>query len=113
MYDNIGGKIKVLAKVIVIFAAIIILILGLIALNEIAEDSDHMSDSEAIAAVLITILTMAIEFAVAWISSWFLYGVGELIESTCEIRDILMESPYHGLPIQEKHQQKFYSSQNP
>lgn len=69
MYDNIGGKIKGLAKVIFIIEAAICVIAGLVLASE----------DEA------GILLLLLGPAVAWISSWLLYGFGELIEKTSVI----------------------------
>ena len=73
MYDNIGGKIKGLAKVIFIIEVIAAVIAGfaIIAIDKYL--------------ALIGLLVMAVGATAAWISSWFLYGFGELIEKTCEI----------------------------
>lgn len=87
MYDNIGGKIKVLAKVIFIIEAIAAAITG-IAL---------MATDEYL--LPIGFLVMIAGPIVAWISSWLLYGFGELIEKTCQIErntrgdEIKSESP--------------------
>ena len=72
MYDNIGKKIKGLAMTIFIIEAIAAVIAGIfyIAANEY---------------MLLGLLTMAGGFLVAWISSWFLYGFGELIDKVCDI----------------------------
>lgn len=73
MYENIGGKIKGLAKAIFIIEAIAAVITGFVLM---ASDSDTF---------LIGLLVMIIGSIVAWVSSWFLYGFGELIDKACEI----------------------------
>ena len=73
MYDNIGGKIKGLAKAVFIVEATAALITG-IALVAIDED-----------LILFGLLTLILGPAVAWVSSWLLYGFGELIDRVCEI----------------------------
>lgn len=73
MYDNIGGKIKGLAKAVFIVEAIAAVIAG-IALVAIDED-----------LILYGVLTLILGPAVAWVSSWLLYGFGELIDKVCEI----------------------------
>ena len=70
MYDNIGGKIKGLAKVSFILAAIAEVITG-IAL---------MATSEYLVGY--GLLVMVVGPIVAWISSWLLYGFGQLIENS-------------------------------
>ena len=73
MYDNIGKKIKGLAK-----AAFIVETIGVIisALVMMAEDEDMIP--AAFCMILIGPL-------VAWVASWMLYGFGELIDKACDI----------------------------
>ena len=73
MYDNIGGKIKGLAKAVFIVEAIAAVIAG-IALLAIDDD-----------LILFGVLTLILGPAVAWVSSWLLYGFGELIDRVSEI----------------------------
>jgi len=68
MYDNIGGKIKGIAKAVFIVEAIAAVIAG-IALVAIDED-----------LILFGVLTLILGPAVAWVSSWLLYVFGELID---------------------------------
>ena len=70
MYSNIGGKIKGLAKVLFWLEAIASVIVGLV----LVEDTEGLSLLLAIAGVL-----------VAWVSAWFLYGFGEIIDKLCDI----------------------------
>ena len=71
MYDNIGEKIKGLAKVMFIVEAIAAVIGGIVLLGD-----------EFLA---IGLLTLFLGPVVAWISSWLLYGFGELIDNVCRI----------------------------
>ena len=72
-YDNIGGKIKNLAKLTFIVEAIGAIIMGLFFLiNWGYEDGGW---------ALFVIFFGPI---VAWVSSWILYAFGELIEKTCD-----------------------------
>ena len=73
MYDNIGEKIKGLARVMFIVEAIAAVITG-IALMGSDEDM-----------ILIGLLVMVVGPIVAWVSSWLLYGFGELIDNACII----------------------------
>ena len=73
MYNNIGGKIKGLAKAVFIVGAIAAVIMG-IALMASNEDMTPIG-----------LLVMAVGPLVAWVSSWLLYGFGELIDKTCDI----------------------------
>ena len=73
MYDNIGSKIKGLAKGTFIVEAIAAFISGIALM---AAEDDLIG-----AGVLIMLLGPV----VAWVSSWVLYGFGELIDKTCDI----------------------------
>ena len=73
MYDNIGKKIKGLATVIFILEALTALISG-IAFMAIDDDM-----------IWLGVLTIIIGPVFAWISSWLLYGFGELIDKTADI----------------------------
>ena len=74
MYDNIGGKIKGLAKATFIVEAIATVITGI---GLMASDDYIM--------IPVGLLVMVIGPVVAWVSSWSLYGFGELIDKTCDI----------------------------
>lgn len=73
MYDNIGGKIKGLAKATVFVGAIAGVITG-IAIGGSDEDM-----------VPFGLLVMVVGPIVAWVSSWLLYGFGELVDKACDI----------------------------
>lgn len=76
MYNNIGKKIKGFAKVIAIILAIIYAIIGIALI---------VSNKEG--AYIGGLLIILIGPFIAWISSWFLYGYGELIDNTSAIRE--------------------------
>ena len=84
MYDNIGGKIKGLAKAFFIVEAIAAVIAG-IALMAIDED-----------LILFGALALILGPVVAWVSSWLLYGFGELIEKATQTA----QCPFCGCKIQ-------------
>ena len=73
MYNNIGGKIKGLAIATFIVAAIAAVITGIV-LMCIDED-----------LILYGVLTLILGPVLAWISSWLLYGFGELIDKVSDI----------------------------
>ncbi len=73
MYSNIGGKIKGLAKTICIIEAILSAVGGVLL---VALDDELIMYGMALAIV---------GPLIAWISSWTLYGFGELIERMTEI----------------------------
>lgn len=71
MYNNIGNKIKTLAKVLFFIGAIASIIAGIVLL--------------AVDMILLGLLLLLLVPILLWISSWTLYGFGELI---CTARDI-------------------------
>lgn len=78
MYDNIGGKIKGLAKWVCIIGSIIMAIPGI---SFIMQGEDF---------ILVGILLLVLGPVICWISSWMLYGFGELIEKTSNIEQIVL-----------------------
>lgn len=70
MYNNIGGKIKDLTKIIAIIEAGIAISIGLMMM---------FADDDTFVFGIIIIVVGCIT---AWISSWFLYGFGEIVENT-------------------------------
>lgn len=77
MYDNIGGKIKGLAKVMCAVGSIAPIIAGIVI---ISLDRYGRSTPIAIAVMVLGIIS-------AWVSTWLLYGFGQLIENS----DIIAE----------------------
>jgi biopolymer transport protein ExbB/TolQ len=73
MYENIGKKIKGLAKGIFIAEAIGMFVAG-IALMAIDDN-----------LIIYGLIMMLLGPVVAWVSSWLLYGFGELIDKTSDI----------------------------
>ena len=71
MYENIGGKIKGLASVLFVVGLIGAIFAGALLLID-----------EQVALGLLTIIGGPI---ICWVSSWFLYGFGELIDKASEI----------------------------
>lgn len=73
MFDNIGGKIKSLAQVVCWIGIIASVICGFIL---IGTDED---------LILLGLLIMVIGSLISWVSSFALYGFGQLIENTDEL----------------------------
>lgn len=69
-FDNIGGKIKGWAKWIFAIEAIAAVISGIVIM---AQDEDM---------ILIGLLVVVFGPIVAWVSTWILYGYGQLIENS-------------------------------
>ncbi len=79
MFDNlfrdVGKKIQVLAKGLMIVGVACSVIIGLVV----------MAGDESM--LLVGLLIMLVGSLVSWISSWFLYGYGEIIKNTAEIAE--------------------------
>lgn len=73
MYDNIGRKIKGLAETIFIVEAVLSAIVGIALWAE--------------TGVKWCALILFCGPIIAWVSSWLLYGFGEIIDKLCEIED--------------------------
>ena len=80
MYENIGKKLKGLALAVFIIMFILSIVGGAIII---------IVDDDLVAVGIVVMLVMPL---VAWISSWFLYGFGELIDKVCDIEE-RMEAP--------------------
>lgn len=70
MYNNIGGKIKGLTKVIAVMGALAPIAIGL---GLMFNDDDTF---------FLGLVIIVVGCLISWISSWLLYGFGELIENT-------------------------------
>lgn len=72
LYENIGGKIKGLAKFIFVIEAIGAIIAGTL----------FMFNNPNL--TFVGFLILALGTIAAWVSSWVLYAFGELVEKTCD-----------------------------
>lgn len=79
MFDNIGKKIKGLAKFFFALGVIVTVIAGI---SNIALGADSWEGEYLIAIGIIYIVLGPI---IAWAASFVLYGFGELIDKTCDI----------------------------
>lgn len=83
MYENIGKKIKEMAKVVAIVLAVLAVIGGMVM---IAVDSYLLVPG---------LLTMLLGPVLAWLGSFVLYGFGELVDKTCDIERKMAGAPMH------------------
>ena len=93
MYDNIGGKIKDLAKAMFIIEALGAVITGIVLL---ATDDDLIFEG---------LLTLFCGPIAAWVSSWILYAFGELVEDIHAMRN-----KYY--PIEEEQKAQTFTCPN-
>ncbi|MBS1409353.1 MAG: hypothetical protein HPZ74_00275 [Christensenellaceae bacterium] len=90
MFNNIGHKIQVLAKVLCWIGIICWVITGL-ALMAGGSSMTYRLNGEFVransgAGVVVGILTIIVGVLVSWIGSFLLYGFGQLVEDTHAIR---------------------------
>jgi energy-coupling factor transporter transmembrane protein EcfT len=81
MYKNIGSKIKLLAKILACIGIVLSIsggILMIINAETYYGDYDKVRLWSGIAIIVLGSLF-------SWLSSWFMYGFGELIETNVEI----------------------------
>ena len=76
MFDNIGGKIKGLAKIIFWIIVICFSIFGLSMLTQSSSSPVYFLGG---------LLSIGLGIVMAWLSTCLLYGYGELIEKTSQI----------------------------
>ena len=91
MYKNIGGKIKKLAFILCIIGIIVSVILGLLVGVGVGSISSYASygysrSGGGASGVLFFILIAGGGSLLSWISSFTLYGFGQMIENTDIIR---------------------------
>ncbi len=90
MFSNIGGKIKMLAKVLFWIGVIGSVIIGgifLISPRGTATFNYSYGYSTQVSSVLAGIIFIFLGFLLSWISSMLLYGFGQLIENSDAIRE--------------------------
>lgn len=78
MFDNIGGKIKMLAKVVCWIGIIVSAVIAIIMFANAVKYSNDIYTLLGLAYIILGTL-------LSWIGSFFTYGFGELIEKTTEI----------------------------
>ncbi|MDY4252496.1 SHOCT domain-containing protein [Clostridium sp.] len=81
MFENIGGKIKTLAKILCWVGIILSVLIAMILFIEAKEGSYKTEDLYMNLGCIYLIFGPL----VSWVSSFFIYGFGELIERTTEI----------------------------
>ena len=87
MFNNIGGKIKALAKVLCWLGIILSVLSGIAILasgdsGRIAVNGAYSTVSSGVAGILVIVIGCL----ASWIGSFFAYGFGQLIENSDVIR---------------------------
>ena len=99
MYNNIGRKIKILARIICIIGIIISIILGLLVLPYIEYieyyikiDSLALIKEKLTESLIECIKIIVLGSLISWISSFCLYGFGQLIENSDKAVELLSKN---------------------
>ena len=91
MFENIGKKIKVLAKVIFAISLISAIIGGIVLIS---------TDDDLLATGLFVLLAGPV--LIGLIPAWMIYGFGELVDKTCDIaagnRPVVGGAPVYSNP---------------
>ena len=85
MFNNIGGKIKVLAKVLCWVGIIVSVLVGIILIASAAGGSGYSGFTDS-ATIVLGILTIIVGSISSWVGSFVLYGFGELVENSSAIK---------------------------
>ena len=91
MFENIGKKIKGLASVVTWLGVLMSFVIGIIIFNSV--------DSGFLAFVIILGGSL-----ISWISSFFLYGFGQLIDNSDKLVRAQGMEPYDSQPQPEGHE---------
>ncbi len=84
MFQNIGTKIKTVAKINTIIGVIFGILIAIVFAGYAIS-----IDAEPIWVVIGAIIISFVIFCTAWLTSITLYGFGELIEKTCDIEKVI------------------------
>ncbi len=97
MFENVGKKIKTLATVVCVLGIIISILSGI---SDVFFGGFFAGTED----VIVGILRMAGGSFASWIGSFFIYGLGELIENSAKIAkacDMMGRSHIWALPVKE------------
>lgn len=86
MFENIGGKIKALAKVICWIGIIACVVIAIVMFVQAGETYYR---GERTTLIITGILVMTVGSLLSWVSSFVLYGFGELVENSTYIAETM------------------------
>lgn len=84
MYENIGSKIKVLAKALCSIGFIVSFLIGIMFIRVGLDESSYIEEL----GIMLGISHMAFGALFSWVGYFVLYGFGQLIENSQVIREI-------------------------
>ena len=88
MFNNIGGKIKGLAKVLCWVGIIVSVLVGILLIASPSGGSGYSGFTDS-ATIVLGILTIIVGSISSWVGSFVLYGFGELVENSSAIKNEL------------------------
>lgn len=89
MFNNIGGKIKGLAKFICWAGIIVSVIAGIILIANATKGSGQYRYTDT-ATIVLGVITIVVGSIASWVGSFVLYGFGELVENSSAIKNELL-----------------------
>lgn len=89
MYNDIGKKIKTLAKVIAILGMIATVLLGLLSIISFDNQFRAEEQAEHMDMLVSYIILLILGPLLSWIAGFVLYGFGELVDKMCDIQAAL------------------------
>ena len=87
MFNNIGGQIKGLAKVICWLGIIASVIIGILLIMSATNRNGYYSYTDT-NMVITGILVMIMGSILSWIGSFVLYGFGELVDNSSKLVEL-------------------------
>ena len=86
MFDNIGGKIKTLAKVLCWIGIVLSVIFGIAIMASGSGRLTINGNYTSVSSIVIGLIYMVFGCLISWLGSFFAYGFGQLIENSEEIK---------------------------
>ena len=97
MFNNIGRKIKIVAKVFFWIGVLISIIIPLVSVQSVSYSLNGYQYRTSGNNILAVILFIVIGILISWLSTIILYGFGELIERVTGIDDKITTIMNHSL----------------
>lgn len=88
MFNNIGSKIKTLAKVLFWLGLLAAIMVGVLEILQAVGNTNNET-SEKVTGILVGVGIIVGGFVVSWLSNFLLFGFGELIDSNQKILQLL------------------------
>lgn len=87
MFNNIGGKIKGLAKFMCWLGIILSVIIGILLIMSATNRNGYYRSTDS-ATVVYGIIVIVVGSLLSWIGSFVLYGFGELVDNSSKLVEL-------------------------